>query len=132
MAPWKDRLDRKVREVRKRYPLVDHVLAMLGHYGDVNGAAQAGAITYFGFLSFFPVLALAFFAVGVVAHVYPDAQHQLTTAIGRVLPGIVGNQQGEIPLSTFEKNASAVGVLGLLGLLYSGLGWLDAMRTALE
>jgi membrane protein len=132
MASWKDRLTRKVAEVRERYPLVDHILAMLGHYGDVRGNAQAGAITYFGFLSFFPILALAFFAVGVVALVYPDAREQLTTAIGRVLPGIVGNERGEIPLSTFEKNANAVGVIGLLGLLYSGLGWLDAMRTGLE
>ena len=132
MASWKDRLTRKVGEVRERYAFVDRVLAMLGHYGDVNGGAQAGAVTYFGFLSFFPILALAFFAVGVLAHVYPDARQQLTIAIGRVLPGIVGNEPGEISLSTFEKNANAVGVIGLVGLLYSGLGWLDAMRTALD
>lgn len=132
MGTWKDRLTRWVRTMRERYPLVDHVFRLFGHYGDVNGDAFAGAVTYFGFLSFFPILALAFFTVGIVAHVYPDAREQLTTAIGRVLPGIVGNQPGEIPLSTFEKNASTVGVIGVLGLLYSGLGWLSGMRTALE
>ena len=124
MASWKDRLTSRLNAVRRRFPLVDHVFRMVGHYGNVNGGAYAGAVTYFGFLSFFPILALAFFAVGVVAHVYPDARHQLTTAIGHVLPGIVGNGKGEIPLSTFEHNASAVGVFGVLGLLYSGLGWL--------
>jgi membrane protein len=132
MASWKDRLTTWVGTVRRRFPIVDHVFRMVSHYGNVNGDAYAGAVTYFGFLSFFPILALAFFAVGVVAHVYPDARQQLTTAIGRVLPGIVGNQPGEIPLSTFEKNASAVGVLGVIGLLYSGLGWLSGTRTALE
>ena len=132
MGSWKDRLTRRVRAARERFPLVDHVFRLFGHYSGVNGDAYAGAVTYFGFLSFFPILALAFFAVGILAHVYPDAREQLTTAIGRVLPGIVGNQPGEIPLSTFEKNASTVGVLGVLGLLYSGLGWLSGMRTALE
>ena len=31
-------------------------------------------MTYFAFLSFFPILALAFFVVGWIAQVYPDAQ----------------------------------------------------------
>ena len=31
-------------------------------------------MTYFGFLSVFPVLALAFFVVGYVAKIFPDAR----------------------------------------------------------
>ena len=34
-------------------------------------------MTYFAFLSFFPILALAFFVVGYIAQVYPDAQNNL-------------------------------------------------------
>ena len=34
-------------------------------------------MTYFGFLSFFPILAIAFFVIGIVAHVYPDIQPQM-------------------------------------------------------
>ena len=37
-------------------------------------------MTYFAFLSFFPILALAFFVVGSVAAVFPDAQDNLVTA----------------------------------------------------
>ncbi len=70
--------------------------ACSAHYGEVNGSAQAGAVTYYGFLSFFPILALAFFVVGYVARVYPAAQDNLVAAIQQVLPGIVGNGQGEI------------------------------------
>ena len=44
------------------------------HYGDVKGGLQAGAVTYFAFLSFFPILALAFFVVGLLSQVYPDAR----------------------------------------------------------
>ena len=38
------------------------------------GDQLAGAITYFGFLSFFPLLALGFSVVGYISYVYPSAQ----------------------------------------------------------
>ena len=47
-------------------------------------------MTYFGFLSVFPVLALAFFVVGWVAKVYPDAQDTLVDLIKSMFPGLIG------------------------------------------
>lgn len=131
MASTKQRLTSKVARVRERRPFVDHVFRMVSHYGEVKGNAQAGAVTFFGFLSFFPILALAFFVIGYVSKVYPDAQDQLAEALEQVLPGVVGEDEGEISLSTFEAYAGTVGIIGLVGLLYSGLGWLSGMRDAL-
>lgn len=105
---------------------------MLGHYRNVNGNAQAGAVTFFGFLSFFPILALSFFVIGFISKVWPDAQDQLVDALDQVLPGVVGNEEGEIAMSTFEDNAGAIGLIGLVGVVYSGLGWLSGMRGALK
>lgn len=105
---------------------------MLAHYKKVNGNGQAAAATYFGFLSFFPIVALGFFVIGYISKVWPDAQDQLVDALDRVLPGVVGNGEGEIAMSTFEDNASAIGVIGLVGVVYSGLGWLSGMRSALD
>jgi membrane protein len=132
VASLKERLSARLARLRAEHAVVDHVLLMLGHYGNVNGNAQAGAVTYFGFLSFFPVLALAFFFVGIVANVYPEARADLVTAISTVLPHVVGSGTGEIQLSTFENHASTLGIFGLVGLVYSGLGWLSGMRSALE
>jgi len=123
---------------RTTSPLADHLVRMQEHYGRVNGGAQAGAVTYFAFLSFFPVLALAFFAVGYLAKVYPNAQDDLVSAIQQVLPGIVStssttaSDSGQISLSSIEAAATTVGILGLIGVLYAGLGWLSGMRTALQ
>jgi membrane protein len=120
---------------RRRWPLLDHAVRMQAHYGRVNGSAQAGAITYFAFLSFFPILALAFFVVGYVARVDSSAQDNLVKAIQQVLPGIVSNPPkvpGTITIRSIEHAATTVGLLGLVGVLYSGLGWLSGMRTALE
>src|SRR4051794_24844767 len=63
-----------VTAARRSSPLLDHGVRTQQHYADVNGTALAGGVTYYGFLSFFPLLAVAFFVVGQVAKVYPQAR----------------------------------------------------------
>ena len=129
---FKDNVTAKIQEVRQRRPFVDHLVRTVEHYGSVKGSLQAGAVTYFAFLSFFPILALAVFAVGQLARIYPDANHQLVKAIDQVLPGMVGSGPGEISLSSVQSFSGWAGLIGLLGVMYSGLGWLSALREALE
>jgi membrane protein len=128
----KQRLTGRLHRMRERRPALDHVLRTVSHYGSVGGNAQAGAVTFFGFLSFFPILALAFFVVGIAAHIYPDLRGDVHRTINELLPGVIGPDKGEIPMRTFEHAAGAVGTIGLVGVLYSGLGWLSGMRDALE
>lgn len=127
----RERVTTRVSRFRERRPFVDHLVRMQGHYDTTNANQQAGAITYFGFLSFFPIVALAYFVVGYVAQVFPDAQDTLTTAIEQVLPGLIGNDDGQIQLEDIQNTAGAVGLIGLAAILYTGLGWLSAMRSAL-
>ncbi len=131
MAGVVDRVKARIHDVRHDHPALDHVLRMQAHYGETKGSQQAGAVTYFGFLSVFPVLALAFFVVGWVAKVFPDAQDTLVTAIGQMFPGIIGKGDSQIQLKDIEDAAGTVGLIGLVGVLYSGLGWLSALRDAL-
>lgn len=132
MAPVKERVGTLVRRLRERYPVLDHALASFKHYGDRNGNDQAGATTFFGFLSFFPIMALAFFVVGFVSGVWPDLRGDLVRAIEDALPGLIGDGEGQISLETFEERAAAVGWIGLIGVVYSGLNWVSGMRRALE
>ena len=125
-----DTVKDKVAEVRERRPFVDHVVRMVEHYGHVNGSALAAAVTYFAFLSFFPILAVSFAVVGLVSRAYPRADDDLLEALDGVLPGIVGGENG-IEISTFQDNAPGLLSIGLLLALYSGLGWLSGMRTSL-
>lgn len=118
-------------EVRQRKPLVDHLVRTVQHYGTVQGNALAAAVTYFAFLSFFPILALSFAVIGQVSKAYPDAQGDLLEAIDQVLPGMVGDGSGQISLETLQGAAPGIFSVGLLLALYSGLGWLSGMREAL-
>ena len=119
----------RLAELRRRRPIVDHAVRMQEHYGAVKAGQQAGAVTYFGFLSFFPILALAFFVVGLLAKVYSDAGDNLTEAINSVMPGVLGTDQGQTTLDQIEKYATTVGIIGAVGaaLLRPGLGRRDAV-----
>lgn len=117
---------------RSESPLVDHLIRMQQHYGRVNAGSQAGAVTYFAFLSFFPVLALAFVVVGYLARYFPDAQNNLVDVIEQAFPGLIGSGKGQVTLQSIQKAAATVGIIGVATLIYAGLGWLSGMRTALH
>jgi membrane protein len=121
----------RISAIRERRPFIDHLVRMQEHYGSVKAGQQAGAVTYFAFLSFFPILALAFFVVGWIAKVYPQARKDLTSALNGVMPDLVGNHAGQIQIKDIESAAATLGIISVLVLLYSGLGWLAAMRDAL-
>jgi membrane protein len=131
MAGFVDRMKGRLAALRQRHPALDHTVRTQEHYSETKATQQAGAVTYFGFLSVFPVLALAFFVVGWISKVFPDAQETLVDAINQMFPDMIGDRQDQIQLSDIEDSAAAVGVIGALGLLYAGLGWLSALRDAL-
>ena len=111
------------------------LLAMNEHYGKVQGNVLAGAVTYFGFLSFFPILAIAFAVVGYVSARFPDARENLVTAIEQLFPGIVSDT-GE---SGHDQPAADRGQRGdrrdhrfRRRCCTAGLGWVSGLRLALE
>lgn len=126
-----ERAKAMIARLRERYPAVDHAVRTQELYSGVQGSQQAGGVTYFGFLSVFPILALAFFVVGWVAQVFPDAQDALVDAIDAVLPGLVGEGTGQVRLADVQDAAGTVGIIGLVGVLYAGLGWLSSLQAAL-
>jgi len=131
MASLQQRVTSRVHELRTAHRRLDHAVRTQEHYGHVKAGQQAGAVTYFGFLSVFPILALAFFVVGYVAKVVPESRDTLVDAIDSMLPGIIGTGDNQLQLEDIENAAGTVGLIGLVGVLYSGLGWLSALRDAL-
>lgn len=127
-----DRAKEALARVRRRWPILDHLILTVQHYASSGGAAQAGNITYFGFLSFFPILAIGFAIVGWISTVYPEAEDAMAAGLSDALPGIVGDGPGQLALSDFQGAAAAAGLIGAVGLLYAGLNWLSALRTGVQ
>lgn len=113
---------------RERSPALDHVIRAYFRYDGERGNQLAGAVTFFGFLSFFPLLALAFAVAGYVVVVYPQAQEQLLAAIEQTLPGIASN----LDTGQLANARASAGLIGLVGLLVAGIGWVTALRESLH
>ncbi|MFN8193482.1 MAG: YhjD/YihY/BrkB family envelope integrity protein [Nocardioidaceae bacterium] len=126
-----DRATAGVDDVRRRAPLVDHIIRTQARYDKAQGGLNAGGIGYYGFLSFFPLLALALFVVGRIADVFPESEDNLTSAISSAFPGIIGTAEHQVSLADVQSAAATLGWLGLAGAVLTGLGWMSAMRTAL-
>jgi membrane protein len=117
---------RRLALVRARVPLLDHLIRAFQRYQADRGDRLAAGVTYFFFLSMFPILLLA---VSLLGYVYgDDAQQRVLDAVGDALPSGLADQVAEVVSSAKGK----AGILGLLGLLYAGLGLVDALRDALR
>jgi membrane protein len=122
----------RLRRARARRPVVDHAVLAYQRHNEVAGGQVAAAITYYGFLSFFPLLALTFAVVGYLSVIYPDAKDNVTAAVEAAFPGLLGTGTGQINIDDIVNARKGAGLIGILGLLYAGLGWVDALRTGLR
>ncbi len=120
-----------LRRARRRLGWLDHLVRALEHYSHTGSGQAAGAITYFSFLSFFPLVALGFAALGYLGRLRPGTASGVLTLVSGYLPGLVGDGPGQINLAGVARAADGATVFGLLGLLYAGLGWVSAARAAL-
>jgi membrane protein len=127
-----DRIKDRVRAARSRRPALDHAVRAYDRHSEVLGNQIAGAVTYFGFLSFFPLVALAFSLVGYVSEWFPQAQSEITKAMEDAFPGLIGPGPNQININDIVSARAGAGLLGLLGLAYAGLGWVDSLREGLR
>jgi len=111
--------------------LIEHAKRAARHYSDRDGSTLAAAVTYFAFLSLFPLLALSFAAVGLIANVLPDAQSALDASLRALFPGMIGDGPGQMSLAEIRRASGPVAGVGVVTVAYSGLSWIADMRDAL-
>lgn len=105
-------------------------------YADANGDLLAAGVGYFAFFSIFPALALAFTVFGFVLQGRPDLLTTIADSLNESLPGMVKtekNPDGIISLSAPQTSTLTItGIVSLVTLLFSGLGWIGALRTGIR
>jgi inner membrane protein YhjD len=117
-----------VRRARGRWPWFEHLARAYERYEEQRGDRLAAAVAYFGFLSFFPLLALAYALLGYLVGVSEQARHYLVDAVDSVLPGLAD----QVAVEQIAQAKATAGVIGLVGLLITGLAWVDALRESLR
>jgi membrane protein len=113
---------------REKRPALDHLVRAAQRYQADTGDRLAAAVTFFGFLSFFPLLALS---ASLLALFYDNAAVTVAQQVDSFSPGLAD----QLGLETLLADNTRVGLTGLLslgGLLFAGLGWVDALREAVR
>jgi membrane protein len=114
-----------------RRPWIRHLAAAWERLRVTNGNLYAAAITFFSFLALFPLLLLAVSVLGFVLHAHPDTVHTLFEKITKNVPGQVGKTL-QNAITTAIDRRTGIGVIGLIGVVLTGLGWIGNLRAALD
>jgi uncharacterized BrkB/YihY/UPF0761 family membrane protein len=103
--------------VQRRHGVLGFPYAVIKKYGDDDGGREAALITYYGFLSVFPLLLLGVAILSRVLAANPGLRQRLITAtVPEALQSTVEHSAATLPTSTVPF------IAGLIGLLFSGTG----------
>ncbi|MCV7420568.1 YihY/virulence factor BrkB family protein [Mycobacterium yunnanensis] len=118
------RLDR----LQRRHRGVGFSLAVVYKYLDDQGGYLAALITYYAFVSLFPLLLLLSTVLSWVLVGHPAVQQQVMTSALSQFP-VIGSQLGEPK----HLGGGVTGVVvGVAGALYGGLGVGQALQNAMN
>jgi membrane protein len=121
----------RFQQLRDRHGWLDHLVRAGARYSERHGNDYAAAVTYFSVLSLVPITMVAFAAAGFALRARPGAVDRLKDEITGAWPGALGDTLNSV-INQAISSATTVGFFGLLVALYSGIGWMTNLRTALS
>lgn len=128
-SPTTSRVVERLDEYQQRHRWVGLPLSVIYKFIDDQGSYLAALITYYGFVSLFPLLLLLVTFLGFILGDNPELQQQILNSALRDFP-IIGDQIGQ-NVHSLRGSVTAV-VIGVLSSLYGGLGVTRAVQHALN
>jgi membrane protein len=122
---WVGRLD----GYQRRHRWIGLPLAVVYKFLDDQGTYLAAQLTYYGFLSLFPLLLLLVTVLSALLHNDSGLREQVLHSALSEFP-VIGDQIGE-NIHSFHGNDTAL-VVGVLGSLYGALGIAQAAQNTLN
>jgi membrane protein len=117
LSTWVNRVIAWADGLQRRHGVLGFPYAVIKKYGDDGGGREAALITYYGFLSIFPLLLLGVAVLSRVLANQPGLRARLIAAVvPPALRSTVEHSLATLPASTIPL------VVGLIGLLFSGTG----------
>ena len=123
----KQRITGAGRRLGKRFPFLVTAWAVQKRFGELNGSYLASAITLSSFLSLFPLLLVAISVVGFFSSGDPTLARDTVRFLG-----LSGSSEAATivtdAIQTAEESKAAASIVGVVGLLWSGLGLVAALQ----
>jgi membrane protein len=122
-----DKLDRWAKS--KNLHVMRTAIRVQRRYGELNGNYMASAVTLSSFLSIFPLLLFAVAVLGFFAAGSPDLAGSVVDRLG-----LTGDAAKAVvdTIRVAENSRRTASVIGVVGLLWSGLGLVAALQYAIN
>jgi membrane protein len=118
-----------VERWRRRWPWLDGVLTVNERFGAIGGGPLSSSVALAAFLSLFPLLLVMIAVVGFVSSGNSEFAATVVSDLG--LQGRAA-EVVENAIATAETSRRAASVIGVIGLLWAGLGVVGALQNALN
>lgn len=105
------------------------VVAVIKKYSEDESGYQAALLTYYGFLSLFPLLLVVTTVTSTLAISHPEQQQDIIRSITNYFPVLGGQLSNHI--HTLHKNGIALAI-GVLFGVYGAHGVADAFRRSVQ
>ncbi|MFW0796082.1 YhjD/YihY/BrkB family envelope integrity protein [Gordonia sp. CPCC 205515] len=116
--------------LRERWPWIEHLIATFQRYNIRRGNVYAAAITFNGILAMVPIVMVLFAIAGFVLAGHPEWIESIKDAVVKAMPGELGDQIEQLIDSAINSRA-AVGIIGLVGAAFTGIGWISGVRVGM-
>ena len=119
------------RRLGDRWPVLRTAWGVQRRFGEVNGSYLASAISMSAFLSLFPLLLVAMAVIGFISSGDPTLPQDTLRFLGLSASDDAANVVLEA-ITTAEDSRAAASIVGVAGLLWTGLGLVAALQYALD
>jgi membrane protein len=117
-----DAAEARIMALRHRSKHFDHLSRAVLRYDEVNGGRLAAAIAYYGFFAIFALLLIGYSIFGILL--------TNNTELFDVVRDFLGQNLPFLDLQQVLASGRTVGVVGLFGLIFTGVGWVESIRSS--
>jgi membrane protein len=112
----------RILAVRYRSPYFDHFCRAILRYESVQGGRLAAAIAYYGFFAVFALLLIGYSIFGWLLTANVELLALVRDFLHQNLPFL--------DIQAILESKGSVGIVGLIGLTFTGIGWVEAIRSS--
>jgi membrane protein len=117
-----DAAESRIMALRHRSRIFDHLSRAVLRYDEVVGGRLAAAIAYYGFFAIFALILIGYSVFGILL--------RNNAGLNRIVRDFLADNLPFLQVDQLLAGTRTVGVVGLLGLVFTGVGWVESIRSS--
>jgi membrane protein len=112
----------RIMALRHRSRYFDHLCRAVLRYDEVLGGRLAAAIAYYGFFAVFALALIGYSIFGVLI--------DNNVRLFEIVQDFLDENLPFLDVDAILKSGRTVGIVGIVGLVFTGIGWVEAIRSS--